>query len=174
MSNLAELFQGLDDADVEGKRPKLDEGQYIVQIDATKIVKGYDSGQSFVIETKIVECLTPAVAPKYPAGKEVSMTINRLTSPKQGERELALGNLKGFLAAAFSDKFQQYIDPNSEQQWTKLAMMCAENEAMLAGCKVRVQVDWVETKRSKASGNPKDRFARHMYRALNAPQTAAA
>ncbi len=167
MTELQEMFAGLDDADVEGRLPKLEDGQYICEISATKKVKGYNSGQSFVIEMKIVECLTPSIAAKYPPGREVSATINRLTDPKSENRGLALGNLKMFLAAAFSFKMGEYFDPESAQKWEQLATMCVQQETLLAGCQIRVQVDTIDTKGGR-------KFAKHAYRALNAPTAVAA
>lgn len=178
MSELDEMFDGLDEATVESKRPKLEEGSFILEVQATKQGKGYKSGPNFVIECTIVECLTPAIALKFPAGREISCTINRLTDRNEDNRALALGNLKAFLAAAFSDldlsrlnpsatAGKRYFDPESKQEWKKLGMLCIKRTDLLTGCKVRVQVDAMQTKGDFT-------FLKHSWRAVTVPETAAA
>ena len=155
--NARELFAGLNEASAEGRNPKLDKnGQYAFEILATKLTKGYNSGITFVIEFKLIESSDPQ---NFPVGRECSITINRLQDPKKENRDLALGNMKQFLAAAisdvdFGDGQKTYYDPNSAQDWVGFGVLCAEESTYLAGARVRVQIDVGPTKGGNTFAKP--------------------
>lgn len=170
--NAAELLQGLNEASAEGRNPKLNKnGQYAFEVMQTKLIKGYNSGITFVIEFRLIESSNRE---DFPIGRECSITINRLQDPKAENRALALGNLKQFLAAAYSDKDwgpeyggRTFYSPDSQQDWVQLGVLCCDNPEQVQGCRVRVQIDETMTK-----GN--NSFAKPTFRAFEQSASRAA
>lgn len=166
--NARELLQGLNEATAEGRNPKLNKtGQYAFEVCRTKLIKGYNTGVSYVIEFRLIETSNPV---EFPVGRECTITINRLKHEKKENRDLALGNLKQFLAAAYSDKDwgpeyggRTYYDPNSNQDWLELGVTTCESPESVAGCRVRVQIDETITK----GGNE---FAKATFRHFDTAQ----
>lgn len=131
-----EVFDGLDEADAAGRLPKLKTGQYTgLRIDKTLFkADGFKAGQSFIIEMTLVGESDTV----HNAGTRLSATINGFDNNER--RDLALGNLKSFLGAAYA------VDPSSKQQWGKLAKKVCELNA-LAGKFVDAQAEVIETKK---------------------------
>ncbi len=167
---LLQLFAGLDTASVDGKLPKLDEGVYrLVVVENDAIDSHETQGKTYLISCEVVECYTPGIAAKYPKGKAISITVNRLQSGKEYERKMALGNVKGYLAAVCSHKMGRYISPESNEDWIQMAALSCVKKDLFKGCEFLVQIDRIDTERSKKSGNPNDMFSKPTYRAINAP-----
>lgn len=179
--NIQELFSGLADASVEGRRPKYElNGNYVSEVCALKLVEGFKTkGISYVIETVCLESDNPEIK----VGQPRSYTINRLDSRVDYEKASALGNVKGFLIAIvhakFGDKAEGLIaDMNtdgpqknpdgtvktSEQKWTELGILSVEDDgSIFVGCKFRANVTRIHTKRSNpkdgGTGREEDKFA---------------
>lgn len=149
-------FSGIGEASAEQRRPKLDRnGTYAFKVNAIKYAKSFETGKySYVIELTVLESSNPEIG----VDEDRSITINRLDSDKKHERVAALGNLKGFLAAVFSDCFGKQIDPKLDHPgdgdpkgWEKLAEdSMLDDGAGLEGAKVRVKIFRIETDTTKA------------------------
>lgn len=136
--SLEEALAGFDEASAEGKLPKLQTGNYLLEI--TRFLfkpKGF-YGPSFIIECKVIEAdAKPCFASNkhmepHKPGQGVSATIRGFD--EQDRIKLAQGNLKTFLARAFG------VSPDSDQKWMKLAVKCVETGA-LVGKRVRAQAE---------------------------------
>lgn len=124
MSNVsaAQAFQGIDDASVTDRYPKLPpSGKFRVKVLNTELVQGSKAGLTFVIEHTVEENLagTPAVV-----GNTYSTTITGLDSNIPHNKKLKLGRVKQFIAAGFG------YDPASAQKWNEIAVYVAEKNAM--------------------------------------------
>ncbi len=100
--DLDEELAGFDEADAEGRLPKLRDGAYTgLRIDMCKFKPGYN-GLSFIVEMTLCGEHVPADPEETPdrVGKKLSATINGFSDKNRSD--LAMGNLKGFLAATMN------------------------------------------------------------------------
>lgn len=147
----ASLFSGLDEASVSDSLPKHTDGDFTLKVDELKIVDG-QNGLAFVIECEI----QTSTNEDFPAGTRSSVVINGLKSDNKTKKQIAQGNLKGFLAAAL------HLDPDSQQNWVGIATMMVD-KGLLSGA---LFCDTAQT----AETNPKDKtatrfkFVKHSYR----------
>jgi hypothetical protein len=166
-------YKGIGQASVSGRRNKLDQdGDYAVQLDAIKEAVSIELGgkRSYVIELTVLESNNPRIR----VGEERSVTINRLDSDLDYEVMTALGNLKNFLAAALTDLAQTYVDPEvevppgeAEDFWEKTAeKSMLDDGAFFRGAKMRVKVQRIDTKKTKAlrkEGASEEQIAQRMF-----------
>lgn len=111
--DLDAAFEGLDEATADARRPKLKTGMYRkLRIDSTQFKDGFN-GQSFVVEMTLAGASDNGI---HAPGTALSATINGFD--KRDRRDLALGNLKGFLAAVFRR------EPTEKQKWGAIAKEC--------------------------------------------------
>jgi len=147
----AALFSGLDEASVSDQLPKHTDGDFVLEVDEVKIVDG-QNGLSFVVENMI----RASTNEDFAEGTRSSITINGLRSDNKTKKQIAMGNLKGFLAAALG------LDPESQQDWVGLATMVVSH-GLLKGA---LYCDTAQTSET----NPKDKdakrfkFIKHSYR----------
>lgn len=131
--DLDEEFDGLDDATADERLPKLRAGRYSgLRIDKCLYKKGY-KGKSFIMEFTLMGWSTN----QHAEGDQVSTTINGFD--KSDRRDLAMGNLKGFLAAALG------ADPRKKADWDVIAKKAVVNNA-LAGKLVDCTCEDTETR----------------------------
>lgn len=145
-------FGGLSKAKAEGRNARLDQnGDYafvVTKVCERESTKG--SGNSYVIETTILESNNPTVA----VGEDRTITINRLDSNVKHLKALAFMNLKGFLAACLTDINGELVSPDIEvldgdpEGWEKAAVASLA-EGLCDGAKVRVKIQRVDTDKSK-------------------------
>jgi hypothetical protein len=166
-------FGALKTATISGRRNKLSlDGDYAVEIDAIKEAISIELGgkKSYVIELTVLESNNPRVR----AGEERSLTINRLDSDLDYELATAMGNLKGFLAAAITDLEKTYVDPECEfppgepeNFWERMATLSLDDDgAAFKGAKLRVKISLIDTKKTKAlrkEGASEDQIAARMF-----------
>ncbi len=144
-------FTGLSKAKAEGRNPRLDvNGDYafvVTKVCERESTKG--NGNSYVIETTILESDNPTVA----VGGDRTITINRLDSNVKHLRELAFMNLKGFLAACLSDINGEPVSADVEaldgdpMGWENAAEASLK-EDLCVGAKCRVKIQRVDTEKS--------------------------
>lgn len=168
-----ELFAGLGGADAQGRRPKYDQdGNFKARIDAIKLVESFETKSlSYVIETTCTASDNPSIR----VGQPRSITINRLDSRKNYEKESALGNLKGFLTAAVRAKYGANAEAalaamdqhgprisaktgepeTPDEKWANLGVLSKANDGeVFKGYEVEFNVTKVTTKNSKKPGEP--------------------
>lgn len=155
-------------ASAEGRRSKLDkDGFYAVKIDKITTAKSFENGgaKSYVVEMTVLESDNPLIK----VGQERSITINRLWSEVDYEVDLALGNLKAFLAAALCDEENRYVDPEGvldgdEDGWVKMIDMSFQGDgAAFVNLKLRVRIERIDTKKSKAAKARGDKHEQLMF-----------
>jgi hypothetical protein len=144
------LFNGLNEAHVTERLPKITDGDFTFQVLELKNVDGHH-GFSLVIELRVLESDNP----DFPAGSMGSISINGLRSDNKTKRSAALGNVKGFLGAAL------HIDPESPQQWMGIAKMMIERE-LLQGAVLCTLAATVQTKPDQTGKSYN--YIRHTYR----------
>jgi hypothetical protein len=109
-------FQGLDEATVEDRHPKIPPNTTGVgKVVAAKAISG-QYGKTFVIEQEIVESDNEDCK----VGGTYTVTI---TDYAGRNAKLKLGKIKNFLASVFQ------VDPLSEQKWGGIAAQCSDNGA---------------------------------------------
>jgi hypothetical protein len=103
-------------------------GKYLLYIEACKTPSNRKNKDYYVVEFSILQCNNPAC----PAGMRASWTANL------SDHDAALGNVKGFLAAALGVTFEQIDESGAE------ASVSAENP--LRGRLIYADVTNVKTK----------------------------
>ncbi len=132
--DLDDVLDGMDEAEVTGRLPKLRDGDYTqLRVDAFEMIDGH-FGQGFAIEFTLEGTHSKD---EHRAGQRLSTTIMGLD--KRNRKALALGNVKGFVAAAFGLE-------NDDPSLTKLTKQSLQDNAKIAGKFVNAVCEKIETK----------------------------
>lgn len=125
--NVEEAFGGLDEAKAVDRYPKLPpNGDFILEVTRTELIDGFRSGQTFVVEHKVLQSSLPEVV----VGGMYSTTITKLN--EKANRDLKLGKVKSFIAAV------TLLDSSDKKPWLQIAGYFCKKQAAF-GCRVRAQ-----------------------------------
>jgi len=130
-------FRGIKGAQVTGGGAYILPGKHLLEVQACKLIESTKQNTDmFVAEFEVVESTNDEMVP----GTHRSWVVNFAHKP-------ALGNIKGFLAAAF-----QCPDSEIDEEVCFGAVAVPEKgeDHMMAGIKVRCEANTIQTK----SGNP--------------------
>jgi len=133
------VFSGIKEAQVNKGGVYLNKGNYLLEVEAVKLIQSRKKDDLFVVETKVIECDGDEANPE---GTSASWIAN-LT-----KHDAAMGNVKMFLQA---------VDPDLDDSSLEAAAdMAVGDDNPLKGETVKCQVSMIETR----AGNP---FSLHKW-----------
>lgn len=174
--------KGINDINPDSRLPKINEpedpakgkngkdGKYTICVTRTEGFHTQDPpGLSIKVEVRVEECDNGRLKPDTVA----SLMFHGLVDPTPWMAEKNIGNLKDFLAAAFSSAQSKDIaatDPSCDgDPWDKVAVAVAKDPDILVGARLICQV-FTDTSKGKrpGSGGVPSKFARVKYTPLKA------
>src|SRR5574342_17515 len=141
MSNVsaATVFQGIEDAEVIDRNPKLPpESAFLLEVVSTELFDGNEGGVTFLIEHLVLESDNPSVK----IGGLYSTTITGLTGQ---HKKTKLGKVAQYIAACYKKDPQ---DPEFKREVFQAAVYVAEKNAT-KGKRLRAKTGATQTHNAK-------------------------
>ncbi len=149
------LFAGIDEAQVGSGGVYFQPGKYVVELLKVFVMRGRNNVDFFIAECRVVESDNE----KHPVGHKASWVV------KLGQ-EMAMPNIKGFIAAA------NEIDPHDDETVNaevkaEVVEYAVSDDNPLAGIHVGLQTTIIITKKEKKE------FTKHEWSPVDQPETEA-
>ncbi len=177
-------YAGFNDAIPDGNMPKINaaedpsqpnpgkDGTYEVEIVSTEEITRTDQTRSFKAELILLSCDNGRFSP----GTKVSFMQHNMNSPIPYLQQINFGNVKAFLAAAFSSKYEVDVKPTDPtaggSSWLDILQMAFTVPETLAGARIRINV-LTQTSNPRPPAQPR-KFAKCTHTPLPRAEEEAA
>jgi len=131
------LFAGIKDAQVGSGGVYFQPGKYIVELLKVFVMRGRNKEDFFIAECRVVESDNV----KHPVGHKASWVVKL-------SQDMAMGNIKGFIAAA-NDIDPHETETVNEEVTEEVVEYAVSDDNPLAGVHVGLQCTTIITKKEK-------------------------